>query len=257
MNFVIDIGNSNIVLAIYNEDELRFHWRIETVKLETAESYYHKINTLFSKEQIAFNAISRIALSSVVPQLTETFNNLFAQFFDCPKIIVTASSKLGLTYPVSNPDYIGSDLIVNAYAAWQKYNKNCIICDLGTATTIQLVGKNGFYHGYIIAPGVNISLQALFSLTSQLPETVLTEPDNLLGNNTKDAMMSGIVTGNRLALAGFIREIKKEYQHIGETYVIATGGIAEVICNNSNEVDVIDNYLLIDGLNLICRNIDF
>ncbi len=257
MNFVIDIGNSNIVLGIYCEDELRFHWRIETGKLETADSYYNKINTLFSKEQISFNSISRIAISSVVPQLTEVFEVLFEQYFECPKIIVTASSKLGLTFPVSNPDYIGSDLIVNAYAAWQKYNKNCIICDLGTATTIQLVGKNGFYHGYVIAPGVNISAEALYSLTSQLPEIVLTEPDNILGNNTKDAMMSGIVTGNRLALDGFIGEIKKEYQHLGDISVIATGGIAEVICNNSDEVDVIDNYLLIDGLNLICRNIDY
>jgi type III pantothenate kinase len=257
MNFVIDIGNSNIVLGIYCEDELRFHWRIKTAKLETADSYDEKIKTLFSKEQISFNSITRIAISSVVPQLTEVFYDLLEQYFDCPRIIVTASSRLGLTFPVSNPDYIGSDLIVNAYAAWQKYKKNCIICDLGTATTIQLVGKNGFYHGYIIAPGVNISAEALYSLTSQLPEIVLIEPENLLGNTTKDAMMSGIVTGNRLALDGFIREIKKEYQYIGEFSAIATGGIAEVICNNSDEVDEIDNNLLIDGLNLICRNIEF
>ena len=257
MNFVIDIGNSNIVLGLYKIDELSSLWRIETVKSESIDSYYHKIQSLFTNDQISIPQISCIALSSVVSELTEIFTNLFERFFDCPHIIVNAYSKLGLSFPVSDPGFIGPDLIVNSYAAWQKYKTNCIICDFGTATTFQLVDVNGFHHGSIIVPGVHISAKALFSQASQLPNVEITEPVNLLGTNTKDSLLSGIVTGNKIMADGFIRKIRLQYQHLGDITTIATGGITELICKNSKEIDIIDNNLQLDGLNLICRKINF
>ena len=257
MNLVIDIGNSNIVLGLYKADKLSSFWRIETDKLESVDSYYHKIQALFANEQISIPQISRIALSSVVPQLTDVFTNLFNRYFNCPHITVNANSELGLSFPISNPGFIGPDLIVNSYAAWKKYKTNCIICDFGTATTLQLVSADGFHHGSIICPGVYISAKALFLQASRLSDIELSEPVNLLGTNTKDSMLSGIVTGSKLMMDGLIRKIRIEYQHHGNITTIATGGISELICKNSEEIDLIDKNLQLDGLNFICRNINF
>lgn len=257
MNFVIDIGNSNIAFAVYKAEEPLFSQRIKTAKKESLNFFYDRIQTFFAKNKINFSQIEKIALSSVVPELTQVFAALFENYFQSSLMIVKASSDLGLSYPVEKPDFIGSDLVVCSYAAWQKYQKNCLICDLGTATTLHLVGADGFYHGSIIAPGVHTSAKALFAMASQLSEIELEEPPALLGKNTKDSILSGIVTGNRTIVDGLIIKIRREYSRLGDIMTIATGGLADLICKGSAEIDLIDDNLLLDGLNLICRNIDF
>ena len=196
--------------------------------------------------------VKKVAISSVVPELTRIFSHLINKYLKCDVEIVNAYSELGLEFPIEDPGFVGSDLVVNAFSAITKYKTNCIICDFGTATTIQLVGRDGRFFGTIIAPGVITSAKNLFDSTALLSNIQLKKPEHLLGTNTTDALLSGIITGNSFMLDGFIKALKKEYQHLRSIKTIATGGIAELICSNSKEIDIIDKNLTLDGLNLIC-----
>ncbi|MCK4956933.1 MAG: type III pantothenate kinase, partial [Candidatus Cloacimonetes bacterium] len=192
-------------------------------------------------------------VASVVPDLLRVFGHLAKKYFDLEAILVNAYVELGLSFPMSDPGFIGADLIVNAFAAKEKYQTNCIVCDFGTATTIQLVGEDGHFYGTVIAPGVITSAANLFSSASMLSNIQLTSPNKILGINTKDALLSGIVTGNTLMVDGIIKRIRTEYKDLGEIKAIATGGMSEMICENSTEIDIIDKTLTLEGLNYICQ----
>jgi type III pantothenate kinase len=229
-NMVIDIGNTHIVMGFYSGRTIVCSWRLSTDKSRTEDEYYTIIKNLAVENEINFNRIGKAVISSVVPELTRLFSHLNKKYIKCPLQVVDAYTDLGLKYPVKDPGFIGSDLVVNAFSALKKYKANCIICDFGTATTIQLVSADGNFRGTIISP-----------------------PETLLGTNTKDALLSGIITGNAIMLDGFIKAIKEQYKNLGKIKTIATGGIAELICRNSKEIDVIDKMLTLDGLNMICQ----
>lgn len=255
MNFAIDVGNTHIVLGIYSTKKLKFSWRLSTDKAKTEDEYFSKIHTLFSSVSIGVGQISHAAISSVVPELTRVFTHLFEKFFRQASFeIVNAYSDLELEFPMEDPSFIGSDLIVNAYAAIKKYKTNCIICDFGTATTIQLIGKNGHFFGTVIAPGILTSTKNLFQSASQLSNISLHNPTKILGTTTEDALLSGVLTGNTFMIDGFIKRIKKEYGNELEDFkTIATGGISHLIAEQSTQIDVVDKHLTLDGLNLICE----
>jgi len=252
INMVIDIGNSHTVMGFYSQSEYQYSWRLNTEKEKTEDEYFSIIGQLAKDRNLKLHQINKVAISSVVPEITRIFSHLITKYIQCKVIIVNAYSDLGLEFQVDDPGFIGSDLVVNAYAAKEKYKANCIVCDLGTATTIQLIGKDGHFFGTAITPGVITSAKNLFASTALLSNVQLDKPKYLLGTNTTDALLSGIITGNSLMLDGFIRALKKEYEHIGQITSIATGGIAELICKDSNEIDIIDKNLTLDGLNLIC-----
>ena len=252
-NLVIDIGNTHIVFGIYENYTLIHSWRLRTDTLRTEDEYFSILRTLAVNNEIDLNQISACSLSSVVPNLTRSFTHLVKKYFLTDLIIANALLDLGLKYPVKNPEFIGADLIVNAFAAKEKFGEDCIICDFGTATTIQLVGKDGYFYGTIIAPGVYTSASKLFEKASQLSNIELSSPKELLGTNTKDALLSGIVKGNALMIDGFIREIKDKYKNLGKIITIATGGLSKLIGNSSQELDIIDSTLTLDGLNRICE----
>jgi len=252
INMVVDIGNTNIVMGFYINTELQYSWRLNTDKAKTEDEYFGIIKQLADNRNLMLTQITKTAISSVVPEITRIFSHLIKKYLKCEVKIVNAYSKLGLQFPVTDPGFIGSDLIVNAFSAIEKNKTNCIICDFGTATTIQLVGKDGYFFGTVIAPGVITSAKNLFDSTALLANVQLKKPKHLLGTNTTDALLSGIVTGNSIMLDGFIKALRNEYKHLGEIKTIATGGIAELICSNSKEIDVIDKNLTLDGLNLIC-----
>ncbi len=252
-NQVLDVGNTHIVMGIYSENGLIRSWRLSTDKSKTEDEYFSIIKNLLSENSIDIKNIVSIAISSVVPNLTRVFEHLIQKYFFCSLIIVNSGCELGLKFPMKDPGFIGADLVVNAFAAKEKYKTNCIICDFGTATTIQLVGADGFFYGTIISPGVITSAKNLFETASQLSNIQLQKPDNILGTTTRDALLSGILTGNTFMLDGFVESIRKKYKHLGKIKVIATGGIADLICENSKEVDIIDKHLTLDGLNLICQ----
>jgi type III pantothenate kinase len=253
MNLVIDVGNTNTVFGIFDNDVLLHSFRLESDADKFKRDYFDEIFHCLNKTTINTNNIENIALSSVIPKLTEVFTGLSSRISRCNFINVTPFTKLGLEFPVEDPGFIGSDLIVNAFAAKEIYKTNCIICDFGTATTFQLVGKNGYFYGTIIAPGIKTAAGSLFKNAALLSEVEPEQPKQILGTSTKDAILSGIVTGNALMTDGFIQRIKAEYQNIGNIQTIATGGISELIAANSKEIDVVDRDLTLKGLNGICK----
>lgn len=253
LNFVLDIGNTHIVAGLYSDAEIVFSFRLASDRLKTEDEYFATISSLLQQAKITHERISQAAICSVVPDLTRVFNHLLKKYFQCKMYIVNSNSSLGITYPMADPGFIGADLVVNAYAAQHKYKKNCIVCDLGTATTIQLIGKDGYFWGTIIAPGVITSASHLFSKASKLANIKLEKPGNTLGITTEDALLSGIITGNAIMLDGFIKKIKEDHKELGDIISIATGGIAELICSSSSEIDIVDKNLTLDGLNIYCN----
>lgn len=254
--FCIDIGNSHIVAGIYNDFKLLYQWRLNTIKSRTEDEYFVIFKNLFEESNILLSEIEVTSISSVVPELNAIFNHMLNDYFMTKIVNVTPFIDLGLEFPVENPGYIGADLIVNAYAAKEKYKENSIIIDLGTATTIQLVGKNGLFYGTVISPGIMTSATSLFEKASQLSHIELVKPKSILGLNTKDALLSGIIKGNTIMIEAFIKEIKENYSDLENIKVIATGGLADLICSNSSEVDIIDSQLTLDGLMMICLKSD-
>ncbi len=252
-NFVIDIGNTDIVMGIYLKNKLILSWRLSTNNFRTEDEYFAIIKLLFQENSFHPENIRKAALASVVPELTRVFSHLIDKYLKCPLIKVDAYTELGLTFPMKDPGFIGADLIVNAFAAREFYHENCIICDFGTATTIQLVGKDGHFYGTVISPGVITSSSNLIEKASLLSEVRLVSPKKTLGTTTKDALLSGIITGNALMVDGFIKKIRNDYKKLGNIKTIATGGISDLICKNSKEIDVIAKDLTLNGLNHICR----
>lgn len=250
---VIDIGNTNLVIGVYDNTKMLTSWRVLVDKNRTEDEYFAVISPLLLSIREDRENIAIAVLSSVVPQLSRTIEKMFAKYFNCRFIVVNSELELNLKFLVPDPSYIGADLLVNAYASVSKYQTNTIVCDLGTATTIQLTGKDGTFHGYSIIPGVKSSSNLLFEKTSQLANVDLEKPGSLLGLNTKEALLSGVINGHAFILDGFIRKIKEEFK-LGDYKTIATGGIAKLICSCSQEVEIIDETLILDGLYLIGRN---
>ncbi|HNW99793.1 MAG TPA: type III pantothenate kinase [Candidatus Cloacimonadota bacterium] len=251
---VIDIGNTHIVLGVYEESELIQTWRVKTDDQKTADEYYSLFKSLKESIPQQIAQFHNCILASVVPELTRIFSHMISKYWLGKLIVVNAESPLGLTFLVPEPSFIGADLLVNAFIAKEKYLTHCIICDFGTATTIQLVGKDGTFYGTVIAPGVMTSASTLFSKAALLSSIELEKPRKTIGTSTKDALLSGIVTGHALMVDGLIRKIRQEFSSLGEIKAIATGGISSLICQECKEIDLIDKTLTLEGLYRIsCR----
>ncbi|MCF7794199.1 MAG: type III pantothenate kinase [Candidatus Cloacimonetes bacterium] len=249
-NLVIDAGNTNVVFAVYHKDIIIQQIRVETKKQDCHKYYYDIISNIFKKYP---SEICCCAMSSVVPQITDIIVSIIFKIASIKTSIIDFSSDLGITFDMPDSSHLGSDLVVNAYAAVEKYNKNCIICDLGTATTIQLVSKEGCFFGAAILPGIRTSSESLFEKAAKLKTIDLETPKNLLGKTTRDALLSGIINGHLFLLEGFIRNIKNEHKNLDEIITIATGGLAQMVCRKSDSIDIIDKNLLLNGLNSICN----
>ncbi|MEA1972058.1 MAG: type III pantothenate kinase [Candidatus Cloacimonadota bacterium] len=253
MNIIVfDIGNTHIVIGYYNRDKLVDSWRIRTDKTKTEDEYFVILRNLLSTNNINLPKFDKFAVSSVVPTLTRVFIHLSEKYFQKEAFVVTAYTNLGIKFPIEDPGFVGSDLVVNAYSAIKKYKTNCIICDLGTATTIQLIGADGYFYGTSILPGMMTSASSLFDIASQLSNIQLYNPKKILGLNTQDALNSGIVKGHKIMVEGIVKQLKNEYSRL-EIKVIATGGIASLVFDQSSEIDIIDKTLLLDGLFLISQ----
>jgi type III pantothenate kinase len=255
INLVFDIGNTHIVGGIYRQNECLTTWRWSADKTKTEDEYFYLMATQLHSLQIDRDMVSKIALSSVVPNLTSTFRHFFRKYFSCSHLILSAYSDLGLQFPMPDPGFIGSDLVVNAFSAIEKYKSNCIICDLGTATTIQLVEKNGYFHGTVIAPGILTSAAFLFEKASQLASVELLAPAFVLGKNTVDAVRSGIVQGHVFMIDGFVKAIQHDFNSLMPITTIATGGMAAMIQQTSQTISIVDKNLTIDGLNIACERL--
>ena len=250
---VVDIGNTNIVCAVYEQDKLKNRYRIETDPNSTVEDLYSHLKAAIS--DYSLKEFKSVALGSVVPKLGKTFKAMTDLYLSAKLYEINGLSPLGLRYLIKEPALVGADLVANAFAAWKKYQSSTLVVDLGTATTIQLIDKDGLYRGVVIAPGVKISANCLFEKAAMLNSVVLQPPKQLLGNTTRDALLSGIITGHALMLKGFITEITANYAQFGPFQVILSGGLANVIGPVCSIDYIVDQNLTLDGFYLAMKSL--
>lgn len=251
MILVLDTGNTNIVLGVYDKDQLIHHWRMETDRYKTEDEYGMQVKALFNHAGIEFSQIHGIIISSVVPPIMFSLERMCQKYFGLKPLVVGPGVKTGLNIKYENPREVGADRIVNAVAAIDEYGPPLIIVDFGTATTYCYINEKGEYMGGAIAPGIGISTEALFARASKLPRIELTQPDNVVGKNTISAMQAGIVYGYVGQVEGIVNRIKAQSKE--EPTVIATGGLANLIAAESTVIDTIDPYLTLKGLHIIYK----
>lgn len=251
MNLVMDIGNTNIVLGIFDQDQLIHQWRMETDRHKTEDEYGMQIKALLNDAGLAFSSIDGIIMSSVVPPIMFSLESMCSKYFQIKPLIVGPGVKTGLNIKYENPREVGADRIVNAVAAIEEYGSPLIIVDFGTATTYCYINEARQYMGGAIAPGINISTEALFNRAAKLPRIEIMRPANVVGKNTISAMQSGIVFGYVGQAEGIVTRMKAQSRE--EPTVIATGGMASMIAKESVIVDIVDPHLTLKGLHLIYK----
>lgn len=249
MLLVLDTGNTNIVLGVYENAELTYHWRMETYRHKTEDEYAMQVKAMFQHVGLSFDDITGIIISSVVPPVMFPLEQMCKKYFKQKPMIVGPGVKTGLNIKYENPREVGADRIVNAVAAIKEYGSPLIVVDFGTATTYCYINEHGEYMGGAIAPGISISMEALFDRASKLPRVELTRPETVVGKNTVAAMQSGIVFGYVGQVEGIVNRMKADSKT--EPTVIATGGLAELISNETTSIDIVDEYLTLKGLHLI------
>lgn len=249
MLLVIDIGNTNIVLGMYEGEDLRFHWRVATDRNKTEDEYGMLIRSLFMSVGLEFKQVEGVIVSSVVPPLNFTVERMCQKYFQRKPLVIGPGIKTGLNIKYEYPREVGADRIVNAVAAIHYYGTPLIIVDFGTATTFCFVDEQGHYWGGSIAPGIAISTEALYSRAAKLPRIEIAKPSSVVGRNTIAAMQSGIYYGFVGQVEGIVRRMKAEAK--AEPKVVATGGLAPLISNETSSIDVVDPNLTLKGLRLI------
>jgi type III pantothenate kinase len=249
MLLAIDIGNTNITLGLYAGDKLKEHWRLATGHEKMPDEYGDLMLKLFQRSDVSAENIHAIAMASVVPPLTGTFREACRRFLLCEPMIVDASVKTGVRILYDDPDQVGADRIVDAAAAYRLYGGPACIVDFGTATTFDAISSEGDYLGGAIAPGIRIAAEALFQRTSKLPKVDFNRPPTAIGRNTVHSLQSGLLLGYVGLVEGMIGRFRAELGP--ETKVIATGGLAEVIAEETNLITFLAPWLTLDGLKII------
>lgn len=252
MLLVFDVGNTNIVLGLYDGDKMIYHWRAATNELKTADEYAASLGMMFQLDGVTFAMVTDIIISSVVPPVNPTLEYLCRRYFHVEPMMVGPGMKTGLNILYDNPRELGADRIVNAVAGITLYGGPLIIIDLGTATTFCAIDEKKRYLGGAVTPGIGISMEALFQRASKLPRIELTPASSVICKNTFSAMQSGIYYGAIGQVDGIVRRMKKEMGY-KEIKVIATGGLADLIASQSETIDVIDPLLTLKGLYILFK----
>lgn len=252
MLLVFDVGNTNIVLGLYDGDKMIYHWRAATNELKTADEYAASLGMMFQLDGVTFDMVTDIIISSVVPPVNPTLEYLCRRYFHVEPMMVGPGMKTGLNILYDNPRELGADRIVNAVAGITLYGGPLIIIDLGTATTFCAIDERKRYLGGAVTPGIGISMEALFQRASKLPRIELTPASSVICKNTVSAMQSGIYYGAIGQVDGIVWRMKKEMGY-KEIKVIATGGLADLIASQSETIDVIDPLLTLKGLYILFK----
>jgi type III pantothenate kinase len=246
---VLDVGNTHTVLGVYQDHELLGHWRIASERHRTPAEVGVLLRSLFDLAQIRVAEIKGIALSSVVPGLTPVFEEVAREYFHRDPLVVGPGIKTGIAIQYEDPREVGADRIVNAVAGYAKYRAALIIVDFGTATTFDYISAGGAYLGGVIAPGLSISMDALFERASKLPKVVLARPPRVLGRNTVHAMQSGILHGYACLVDGLIGKLAQEVED--EPLVVATGVLAPLVAAETQRIQRVEEFLTLEGLKLL------
>ncbi len=256
MLLAIDVGNSNIVLGVFDGSTLVESWRLATDNKRSADEYGTIIDSMFRHQDIKASDIDDIIIASVVPSLLFTLEHMSLKYFNKNPIVIETGIKTGLKIKYDDPRQVGADRIVNAVAAHNRYGGHIIVIDFGTATTLTCVTGNGDFLGGAIAPGLKTQAAALFEHTAKLPNVDLEIPGKYICKNTSEAMQSGLIYGHMGFIEHMVRGIKKEMAEQleckeDEIKVVATGGMATMVESGVDCIDVLDRRLTLDGLQML------
>ncbi len=245
----IDIGNTNIVMGLYEGEELMTHWRIATDHRKMADEYAMLILDLFQRSTQDPAAVEGIIVASVVPPLTGIFEKLSERYFGQTALVISEAVQTGVHIRYDNPAEVGADRVVNAVAVYHHYGGPACVVDFGTATTFDVLSAEGDYLGGAIAPGIGIAAEALFQRTAKLPRIDLVRPPAVIGKNTVQSMQSGMLFGYVGLVEGMVARLRAE---LGPGMkVIATGGLASLVAAETDVIEAVDPWLTLEGLRLI------
>lgn len=249
MLLCVDIGNTNITLGLYDGDVLGARWRLATVYERMPDEYGIQLLDLFQHQNIALTELDGAIVASVVPPLTEKWVQVCETYLNLTPLIVSAQMNIGIRILYEEPGFVGADRIVDAVAAYRIYGGPACIVDFGTATTFDAITVNGDYLGGAITPGINIAAEALFQRTAKLPRIELAHPPSAIGRNTAHSMQAGLLLGYTAMVEGMVKRFADE---LGPSMkVIATGGLAEKIAQETDIFDHIAPWLTLDGLRML------
>ncbi|WP_127587108.1 type III pantothenate kinase [Paenibacillus koleovorans] len=249
MILVVDVGNTNMVLGIYEGKQLLHHWRLSTNRSATVDEYGLQIYNLFQYAGISVKQVDGVIISSVVPPMIHILEKMCHNYLHQKPMFVGPGIKTGLNIRYENPREVGADRIVNAVAAIELYGPPLIIVDFGTATTFCFIDDKAQYIGGAIAPGIGISTEALYQRAAKLPRIELVKPKSTVGRSTVTSMQAGIVFGYAGQVDGIVQRIEEEFKT--KTRVIATGGLAELVAGESRTIQIVNPLLTLQGLQLI------
>ena len=247
MIICLDVGNTNIKYAVYEGDKLILSFRIATEHKKTSDEYGGQLISILENRHIHADDITGGIISSVVPPLDYTLENMCRTYLNIKPLLLAPGLKTGMNLRVDNAKEVGADRVVNNVAAVRKYGYPLIIIDFGTATTFNVIDCKGEFIGGVIAPGIKGSLDSLVNGTAKLPRVEIERPSKVIGKNTVTNMQSGIVYGFSGLVAYIVRKIKQELKD-DSVKTVATGGFSEVIASEISSIDYVDKLLTLDGL---------
>ena len=249
MLLAVDIGNTNITIGIYKDNQLINNFRLTTRLQRTSDEYGIMITSFMNANHYPTNELHDVIISSVVPKINYSFSSSIIKYFHIHPIFIGPGIKTGISIRIDHPSSLGADRLVDAAGAYFTYGGPCLVIDFGTATTYDVITDKGEFIGGATAAGIGITANALSSMAAQLPEIEISRPEHLISKNTISSMQAGIVYGYIGQTEYIIDKIKKEY---GENLkVISTGGLGKIIANQTDRIDIYDNNLTFKGLKII------
>lgn len=249
MVLAIDVGNTNTVFALIEGGALRQSWRMQTVRARSPDEYAAFLGNMCSLEKVDLKGVKDVIVSSVVPETTFAITRFCEKYLNCaPRFI--SKDDVGVEIDLKRPEDVGADRLVNARAVLAEYQAPAIVIDFGTATTFDVIDAKGRYAGGVIAPGIDLSMDALHSAASKLPKISVSKPDKAIGKSTVEAMQSGVFWGYAGLIEGIVSRIKSELGS-DKVLVLATGGLAPLFADECDFIDKVDGQLTLKGLMLI------
>jgi type III pantothenate kinase len=249
MLLAVDVGNTQTVLGLFDGERLAEHWRVATEAERTGDELAALLSDLLSLRGLGFEDVSGICLSSAVPLLVRSYQELAERQLEAPLLVLGPGTRTGIPVLYDDPREVGPDRIANAVAARERYGAPCIVVDFGTSTNFDAVSAAGEYVGGVIAPGIEISMDALFARAARLVKVDLVAPDTAIGKTTVAGLQAGLFYGFAGQVDGIVERMQEELG--GRAKVVATGGLAELIAPHSKTIEQVDPLLTLDGLRLL------